>query len=940
MRSISYAIVVLCLLITSNLRAQCDNIGGIFINEIGNLSNDGNHVREFIELVVLEDISNPGAPVNLEGWILDDNNASQVRVGNEPGHIVFGDCFNSLLPGTIILIYNDAAKFTNIFPENDGMNALGFFQVPISSDCLLKIDGCPTQDSPNYNCEESALDPDNQYTHYDLWNEYIPMRNLGDLIQLRNPNKNVVHGLSWIENDLPGVLFFPSVNSTFGTNFVIHFTEEGSWYNADNFIVSQANNSSPGQPNSPENAAVIENIASSNENQVIDYGVYLVCFSPDEEVEATQSSQSGSLQLYIDSGIPPFQVEWNGPSSGFEADFEFTSLLLENLPPGTYQFTVSDFRGCSSSCSTTIVKEEIEEVCLNECETIGEDLPDEMCYYWDTEYGFDNNLAKEQVVCPTENTSYSVTVTDDNGNLVEVREYEVQISPTIANILPNPAMLCTGITPSLMLSVEGEYATYNWDTGSQEPTIEVYSVGTYSVTVTTEEGCVAIGETEVRDPSVSPEVIEEYFANLGFVILPIITLDEPESSLPSNGGAENMSNCLNNHLNNEEYSWFIKDEYVSNPEDYPSGQHVNLGQLINDFCDESTDDVKFYLTDNDDFCDTDLIQEIETLINSSDQNVTWMHVFNSEEPKLILGGTYVDYQQHLAGVELIDEFVKEELSPAPPTTGYQDLTYTVLEDFMKQFGMFQEYATPGTNTIPKNRWLPYITRLGRIVEATAGDAMKKNKYRKSVNRQGNFSPTLIGGYRQPDFVSDVIFREIVTGWNNDLYRVWLGDLEPALYNEVKMSKGSVTEYRPNVKKSEFGKTQIRDFIESLNKQKKIRYFRGWLNYVLKLNTTLNQSNTPINPANHGMAVLQFITLANNEIEDAISNKGIEENVRIYHTKLEYRVGLGGAIYVRLKYPGQETTTIFPTELEDSLIENLGNILGVSSVSNGIHWWIR
>jgi hypothetical protein len=86
-------LLFICLFMLQNLTfgqeiSDCHKEGGMFISEIGNFGHG-----EYIEFTVYGSTSNPTAPVNLEGWIIDDNNNPKPSVGNEPGHIKLSSRF-------------------------------------------------------------------------------------------------------------------------------------------------------------------------------------------------------------------------------------------------------------------------------------------------------------------------------------------------------------------------------------------------------------------------------------------------------------------------------------------------------------------------------------------------------------------------------------------------------------------------------------------------------------------------------------------------------------------------------------------------------------------------------------------------------------------------------------------------------------------------------
>ena len=81
------------------------NAQGIIVNEF---SNGTSGDKEFVELLVIGSSTDPNSPVDLAGWIVDDNaNNFGNNIGTANGYFTLGSCLNSVPPGVIIVIYND-----------------------------------------------------------------------------------------------------------------------------------------------------------------------------------------------------------------------------------------------------------------------------------------------------------------------------------------------------------------------------------------------------------------------------------------------------------------------------------------------------------------------------------------------------------------------------------------------------------------------------------------------------------------------------------------------------------------------------------------------------------------------------------------------------------------------------------------------------------------
>lgn len=186
--------------------------GSLLINEVGNIAESkyGHNAGEFIELVVTG--SDPTIPVNLEGFIIDDNYASKSSNGTTPGHIRLGSCFSDVMPGTIILMYDDLRPFPGIDPVNDGLpNTEGVYQIPFNNSCLIKVSNCPTYSSTsNYGCYNNSgigttatnttvgnTSAETGISSSFDWRSFIHMNDAKDVVQVRNEKNQLVHVLMW-----------------------------------------------------------------------------------------------------------------------------------------------------------------------------------------------------------------------------------------------------------------------------------------------------------------------------------------------------------------------------------------------------------------------------------------------------------------------------------------------------------------------------------------------------------------------------------------------------------------------------------------------------------------------------------------------------------------------------------------------------------------------
>jgi len=129
-------------------------VATVIVNEVA-----GAGQGEYIELLVVGTDSE-GSTVNLDGFIVDDNNIDDFNVGNESGHIRLGSCFSAVERGTIILIYDDnAASYSSSDPY--------VMVVPFSDECILKNAACPQNKTGDTGSElEHAITWTSSYEHH------------------------------------------------------------------------------------------------------------------------------------------------------------------------------------------------------------------------------------------------------------------------------------------------------------------------------------------------------------------------------------------------------------------------------------------------------------------------------------------------------------------------------------------------------------------------------------------------------------------------------------------------------------------------------------------------------------------------------------------------------------------------------------------------------
>lgn len=272
-------------------------------------------------------------------------------------------------------------------------------------------------------------------------------------------------------------------------------------------------------------------------------------FNCSSGASANLAENDGNISISIIGGSPPYNVEVVdevGNISNHDFNIEGVFSILDKAA-GSYLLNITDSEGNSANCETVIATfdENITSMCSGSCVDIGvEDIG--FCYFWSQNYGFNDHNSSTQRVCPSETTMYTLFITDGNGNVVEEKEYYVNVFLPEVKINPNPAIICNSIP--ITLTVENEFTSYAWSNGDVQKEIIVNASGTYTVTVTNENGCQASSTVKVMDEG-DPYQIEDFLIESGFIeFFGSIEIGDPVLSRANNNGTKLKEGLLNDMI--------------------------------------------------------------------------------------------------------------------------------------------------------------------------------------------------------------------------------------------------------------------------------------------------------------------------------------------------------------------------------------------------------
>ncbi len=204
---------------------------------------------------------------------------------------------------------------------------------------------------------------------------------------------------------------------------------------------------------------------------------------------------NGSAQVVVTEGTPPYNYQWDFTGGT-------NSATINNMPAGFYTVTVSDVNGCSTALS--VVVEELGGTVIfledtsNSCEE-NDGTATVTVFTAATPFAvLWNNGQTTTTATGLASGTYTVTVTDVNGCETWDAVLVQNLQQPIANLAAD-SLIYNG-SDIIVLDAfhpDNDDANYAWSTGENTAVIGVEAAGTYTVTVTSVDGCTATDEVVV-----------------------------------------------------------------------------------------------------------------------------------------------------------------------------------------------------------------------------------------------------------------------------------------------------------------------------------------------------------------------------------------------------------------------------------------------------------
>ncbi len=211
---------------------------------------------------------------------------------------------------------------------------------------------------------------------------------------------------------------------------------------------------------------------------------------------------SGSIDLTIQEGTPPYTVAWSNGSATED---------LSGLPAGTYTATITDANGCTATATTTIqqpsgaLSATIFSSTPVNCYAGSDGTIDITVTQGTPPYTFAwNNGAGTEDLTGLSSGTYTVVITDANGCTTSLAATITQPAATLAaSVSSFQNVSCfAGSNGAVSLTVNGGTSpyTYQWSNGNTSQNIANLQAGNYTVIITDVNGCTATQSASVSEP--------------------------------------------------------------------------------------------------------------------------------------------------------------------------------------------------------------------------------------------------------------------------------------------------------------------------------------------------------------------------------------------------------------------------------------------------------
>ena len=225
----------------------------------------------------------------------------------------------------------------------------------------------------------------------------------------------------------------------------------------------------------------------------------LISSASSNSITCNGAADGSATATVVDLGQSPYTYAWDDPMSQ-------TTQTATNLGPGTYTVTITDVNGKMGISSVTVV----EPTAVNVTNVIS----DATCYSCGDgqinvgvtggtptySYTWSPNVSSTSIASNLDGGTYYLTVTDAN-NCLALDTFYVEYAVVLTETVGDPTCIgnCDG---TISVDVDGESPyTYTWSNGATNAMLTGLCAGTYTVTVTDNNGVTATTSATLTEPT-------------------------------------------------------------------------------------------------------------------------------------------------------------------------------------------------------------------------------------------------------------------------------------------------------------------------------------------------------------------------------------------------------------------------------------------------------
>ena len=366
------------------------------------------------------------------------------------------------------------------------------------------------------------------------------------LIQTVVPATTTAYEVSVLDAE-SGCIYSDDILITVSPSFTVDAGDDLVLCEVEGHPLAATSDASQGITWSWDNAAALSDPSIPNPS-ITTNGSFTFTVTATDEFGCTASDSVEITFDLLDFGLGPDEELCAGETavvaSGVDATWQHTwstgsdETAISVTESGTYALVVVSPEGCEAT--DTIV------ITFNEAPVIAFDEPGALCtgdvVVLDPNTDGDavwSDGSTAPTLTVTESGTYSVTVTNAAG-CSSVAELVVDFAPLPVIGLPTALDACEG--EAVVLDAGSDGSTYAWSTGDTGVSILVDTAGSYSVTVTTAEGCTLSATSEVSFvPEPALELGPDRFACEGETVV----LDAGNPGLAVSWSTGSTANVLN-----------------------------------------------------------------------------------------------------------------------------------------------------------------------------------------------------------------------------------------------------------------------------------------------------------------------------------------------------------------------------------------------------------